>query len=150
MFQWKGDWRIRGRRVDEKLLDADAEPHAGQFSFQFLEMPRLIVAVISGSQRAVFCLFVLAMLVAGAMADTITLKSGENVEGTITQETAKAITVAVKISASIPDERVVPRLRQATALWPAHEWAQRLAEDPSAGQKGAAANPAPGTPIPTK
>ena len=58
---------------------------------------------------AVFCLVVSALLMGVAFADTITLKSGESVEGKITSETDKAITVEVKISASITDERVVPK-----------------------------------------
>jgi len=60
-------------------------------------------------QPAAFCLLVFAMLMTGAIADTITLKSGENVEGKITKETDKEITVEVKISASITDERVLPK-----------------------------------------
>jgi hypothetical protein len=64
---------------------------------------------MSRIQPAVFCLVVLVMLMTGAIADTITLKSGENLEGKITKETDKDITVEVKISAGITDERVVPR-----------------------------------------
>jgi tetratricopeptide (TPR) repeat protein len=63
--------------------------------------------VIPGIQRAVFCVLVVAMSMTGAIADTITLKSGEAVEGKITKETDKDVTVEVKISASITDERVV-------------------------------------------
>jgi hypothetical protein len=45
----------------------------------------------------------------GAMADTVILKSGEKVEGKILEETDAQVTVQIKISSSITDERVVKR-----------------------------------------
>jgi len=44
-----------------------------------------------------------------AFADTITLKTGEKLEGKIIKETATDITVDVKVSASISDEQVIPK-----------------------------------------
>jgi hypothetical protein len=48
----------------------------------------------------------LAILVTSAFADTITLKSGERVEGKVTKETDKDVTIEVR-SGGIVDERVV-------------------------------------------
>lgn len=50
-----------------------------------------------------------AILVSTAFADVVVLKSGEKVEGKVLQETDQQITVAVKVSASITDERIIPR-----------------------------------------
>src|SRR5260370_40266444 len=47
----------------------------------------------------------LTMFVTGAFADTVTLKSGEHLEGKITKETDKDITLEVKESAGVIDER---------------------------------------------
>ena len=56
------------------------------------------------------CLAVLAAMVcATAFADTVTLKTGEKVEGKIISETDKEITISVKISAAVTDERVIPK-----------------------------------------
>jgi hypothetical protein len=49
------------------------------------------------------------MLVSTAFADTVLLKSGEKVEGKIVKETDQQITLEVKVSASITDERVIPK-----------------------------------------
>ena len=49
----------------------------------------------------------LTMFVTGAFADTVTLKSGEHLEGKITKETDKDITMEIKVSAGVVDERVV-------------------------------------------
>jgi len=51
----------------------------------------------------------LAILMTSAFADTVTLKSGEHLEGKITKETDKEITMSVQVSAGITDDRVVPR-----------------------------------------
>lgn len=48
----------------------------------------------------------LAMLVTSALADSITLKSGERLEGKVTKETDKDVTIEVR-SGGIVDERVV-------------------------------------------
>ncbi len=50
-----------------------------------------------------------ALLFSNAFADTIILKSGEKIEGKVIKETEKDLTLAVKVSASITDERVVAR-----------------------------------------
>jgi len=50
-----------------------------------------------------------ALFCTAALADTITLKTGEKLEGKILSETATEITVAVKISASITDEQVIAK-----------------------------------------
>jgi hypothetical protein len=50
-----------------------------------------------------------AILVSTALADTVVLKSGEKVEGKIVKETDQQLTLEVKVSASITDERVIPR-----------------------------------------
>jgi hypothetical protein len=49
------------------------------------------------------------MLVSSVFADTITLKNGDHLEGKITSETEKDVTMQVQISAGITDERVVPK-----------------------------------------
>lgn len=51
----------------------------------------------------------LVLLADSALADTVFLKSGEKIEGTVTQETPEALTLAVKVSAGITDERVIKR-----------------------------------------
>jgi hypothetical protein len=50
-----------------------------------------------------------ALLMTNAYADVILLKSGEKIEGKVIKETDKELTVEVKVSASIKDERVIPR-----------------------------------------
>jgi hypothetical protein len=57
--------------------------------------------------RILFC--ITALVCAGAFADTITLTSGEKVEGKVVRETDAEITVEVKLSAAVTDERVIPR-----------------------------------------
>ena len=56
----------------------------------------------------------LLALAASTFADIVTLKSGEKVEGKITAESDKEITIAAKVSASITDERVISRSDIAT------------------------------------
>lgn len=51
----------------------------------------------------------LAMLVQSTLADTVFLKSGEKIEGRVISETPEEVTVAVKVSASITDDRVLKR-----------------------------------------
>jgi hypothetical protein len=51
---------------------------------------------------------IFAMLVTSAFADTVTLKSGEHIEGKITKETDKDVTIEMR-SGGIVDERVVPK-----------------------------------------
>ena len=51
----------------------------------------------------------LALLAEATLADTVFLKSGEKIEGRIIKETPEELTVAVKVSASIIDERVIKR-----------------------------------------
>ncbi len=60
------------------------------------------------------CLAVLAaLLCATTLADTITLTTGEKVEGKIVGETDTEITVSVKISAAVTDEQIIPRSKVA-------------------------------------
>jgi len=42
-------------------------------------------------------------------AETVTLSTGETVEGKILSETNEQITIEAKVSASITDERVIPK-----------------------------------------
>lgn len=49
------------------------------------------------------------ILLSTSIADTVVLKSGEKVEGKLLKETEEQITLEVKVSASITDERVIPR-----------------------------------------
>jgi hypothetical protein len=58
---------------------------------------------------SVSCLFTLAMLTISVLADTVTLKNGEHLEGKITKETANDITMEVTVAAGITDERVVTK-----------------------------------------
>lgn len=51
----------------------------------------------------------LALFATAAWGDTIILKSGDKVEGTILSETATEIVAEVKINASIKDERVIKK-----------------------------------------
>jgi hypothetical protein len=48
------------------------------------------------------------MLVSSAFADSVTLKSGEHIEGKVTKESDKEVTIEIA-SGGIVDERVVPR-----------------------------------------
>lgn len=50
----------------------------------------------------------IAMLVTSAFADTVTLKSGEHIEGKITKETDKDVTIQTQ-SGGVIDERTVPK-----------------------------------------
>ena len=43
------------------------------------------------------------------LADTVTLKSGEKLDGKILNETDTEVTISVQVSATIKDERVVKR-----------------------------------------
>jgi len=51
----------------------------------------------------------LVLLAESTLADTVFLKTGEKLEGKIIKETPEELTVAVKVSASIIDERVIKR-----------------------------------------
>lgn len=51
----------------------------------------------------------LASLVAGTLADTITLKTGERIEARISAETETTMTLQIQVSAGITDERVVAK-----------------------------------------
>ena len=51
----------------------------------------------------------LVLLAPGAVADTITLKNGERIEATISDETPTEITLEIQISAGIKDHRVVKK-----------------------------------------
>ncbi|MGB8170029.1 MAG: PTPDL family protein [Chthoniobacteraceae bacterium] len=50
-----------------------------------------------------------SMVLAPLFADTITLTTGQKLEGKIVSETATDITVAVKISAAVTDEQTIPK-----------------------------------------
>jgi hypothetical protein len=52
---------------------------------------------------------VVVCLTAGAFADTVTLNNGEKLNGTITSKTDTEVTMSVKISAGISDERVIKK-----------------------------------------
>lgn len=54
-------------------------------------------------------LFLCMATCAATLGDTIILKSGEKVEGKVIKETATEVTILVKVTASITDERVVPK-----------------------------------------
>lgn len=56
-----------------------------------------------------FVAIALASLCVSGFADTVTLKSGEKLEGKITGETATEISMDVKISAGITDSRTIPK-----------------------------------------
>ena len=51
----------------------------------------------------------LALLSVSAVADTITLKTGDRLDAKIVRETATEVTIAVQVSAGITDERVIPK-----------------------------------------
>jgi DNA uptake lipoprotein len=60
--------------------------------------------------RAPFQVFLFSgLLLSAAFADTVKLKSGEVVEGTILEATAKEIVIEVQFSASIKDVQRIPR-----------------------------------------
>ncbi|HYR58275.1 MAG TPA: hypothetical protein VEO95_06595, partial [Chthoniobacteraceae bacterium] len=59
--------------------------------------------------RRFFLTMLATLLSAGVFADTITLKTGEKVEGKITAETDTELTILVKVSASITDEQKIPK-----------------------------------------
>jgi len=59
--------------------------------------------------RTILLPIIFLCLVTGSFADTITLNSGEKLTGTIMAETDTEMTVSVKISASISDERVIKK-----------------------------------------
>ncbi|MDP9292162.1 MAG: hypothetical protein M3O82_07360 [Verrucomicrobiota bacterium] len=58
--------------------------------------------------RKCFCLVIFAAL-ASVRADTVTLKSGDKIEGKITSESDTEIRVEIKVSPVITDEKVIPR-----------------------------------------
>jgi len=55
-----------------------------------------------------FVLF-LSVLCATSSADTVTLSSGEKLQGKISAESASEITLDIKVSESISDQRIIPR-----------------------------------------
>jgi hypothetical protein len=75
-------------------------------SSDMLCLTRPSMAQLSPSISSVLTL---AMLLSSAFADTIILKSGERIEGKILNETDKELTLEIKISAGITDERVVAK-----------------------------------------
>ena len=58
--------------------------------------------------RCVAIIF-LALCAPAGRADVVVLKGGEKIEGRITSETPAEVRIEVKVSASIVDERVIPR-----------------------------------------
>ena len=52
-------------------------------------------------------LFVGIILIAGAWADTVVLKSGEKIEGRILSEGGTEVTLAVQVTATIQEDRVI-------------------------------------------
>ena len=56
-----------------------------------------------------FSIFLLLPTLAGLRADTVVLKTGESLEGKILTETADAVVIEYHVSASITDQRTVPR-----------------------------------------
>ena len=54
-------------------------------------------------------ILLLSALCLKGMADTITLKDGTTIEGTITQQDDTQVTISVPVSASISDERILKR-----------------------------------------
>lgn len=59
--------------------------------------------IIANALSALFC------LCAALRADTVTLKSGEKIEGKILKETDAEVTLSVQVTATIKDERVIKR-----------------------------------------
>src|SRR5436190_786381 len=51
----------------------------------------------------------LAVLGLSSYADTVTLKSGEKLEGTVVSETTADVVFNVKVSSGISDERTIPK-----------------------------------------
>ncbi len=51
----------------------------------------------------------LGVLVAGALADTVILKSGERIEATISSETPTEMTLEIRVSSGITDQRVIKK-----------------------------------------
>ncbi len=66
---------------------------------QFMPMPRHSLSVL-----AVIC-----GLLATSLADTVTLKSGEKIEGRILNETDTEVTIEVAVTASIKDQRAIKK-----------------------------------------
>ncbi|HEY3900537.1 MAG TPA: PTPDL family protein [Chthoniobacter sp.] len=66
---------------------------------------------MSKIQSLFLSLFLLLPLfvVSSAFGDTVTLKTGEHLEGKISAETDKDVTMQVQVSAGITDERVIPK-----------------------------------------
>ena len=63
--------------------------------------------------RALSLLF-LAAAVPSLWADTVTLKSGEKLEGKVLSETEQEVTIEYKVTASITDSRTVPKAEVAS------------------------------------
>lgn len=60
--------------------------------------------------RTTLALFVtLCLLTTATQADTITLKDGKILEGTIVGETDESVKIKIKLSATITDEKTIPR-----------------------------------------
>ncbi len=51
----------------------------------------------------------LVLLAANALADTVTLKTGEKIVGKVTRDTATEVVIEERISASITDNRTIPK-----------------------------------------
>ena len=51
----------------------------------------------------------LALITSTALADIVVLKTGEKVEGKVISETDQQVTMEVKISAGVTDERIIPK-----------------------------------------
>ena len=64
---------------------------------------------MSKTLRLPFVILILPALAASALADTVTLKSGERIEANIARETATAITLEIQVSSGITDERIVQK-----------------------------------------
>ena len=55
------------------------------------------------------CAFLLPILVTSAFGDFVVLKSGERVDGKITDDNEKTVTIQYQASPSITDERTIPK-----------------------------------------
>ncbi len=72
-------------------------------------MLRLTSAPMSSLRLYISRAMAVALLLSHASADTIILKSGEKIEGKVIKETETELTLAVQVTATISDERVIPR-----------------------------------------
>lgn len=77
----------------------------------FLARPRLFVSRTSMIVKRIFAatLPLIFSICASLHADTVTLKSGDKVEGKILSETDAEVTISVQVTATIKDERVIKR-----------------------------------------